>query len=112
MGGIQRPKKFFNRFLFKRLLERTKHIFARDMETVHEFKNHGYSNVEFFMDTSFFAYNREKIKKSDKSLKNLKKNHWKKTSDFSDKYIVINLNKNAEHFLPEIIQDVKKLYNQ
>jgi len=112
MGGIQRPKKIFNRFLFKRLLERTKHIFARDTETVHEFKNHGYSNVEFFMDTSFFAYNREKIKKSDKSLKNLKKNHWKKTSDFSDKYIVINLNKNAEHFLPEIIQDVKKLYNQ
>ena len=47
------------------------------------------------MDTSYFAYD------------------WKKKySETERKYIVINLNKNAERFLPEIIQDVKKLYNQ
>ena len=54
MGGIQLPKKIFNRFLFTRILKRTKHIFARDHETVDELKKHGYNNIEFSMDTSFF----------------------------------------------------------
>lgn len=106
MGGIQLPKKLFNRFLFTRILKRTKHIFARDHETVHEMKTYGFDNVEFFMDTSYFAYDWEKIRnwlvlKGGK----LKIENWKK-------YIVINLNKNAEKFLSETIQDVKKLYNQ
>lgn len=96
MGGIQLPKKLFNRFLFKKILKRTKHIFARDNETVHELKEYWFNDVGFFMDTSYFAYDRKK-KRSSKSEK---------------KYIVINLNKNAEKFLPEIIQEVKKLYNQ
>ncbi|MCX6823742.1 MAG: polysaccharide pyruvyl transferase family protein [candidate division SR1 bacterium] len=95
MGGIQLPKKLFNRFLFTRILKRTKHIFARDHETVHEMKIYGFDDVEFFMDTSYFAYDWEK-----------------KYNETERKYIVINLNKNAEKFLPEIIQDVKKLYNQ
>lgn len=95
MWGIQRPKKIINRFLFKKLLKKTKYIFARDMETVHEMKAHGFDKVDFFMDTSYFAYD------------------WKKRYPKTDrKYIVINLNKNGEQFLPEIIQDVKKLYNQ
>lgn len=65
------------------------------METVHEMKAHGFDKVDFFMDTSYFAYD------------------WKKRYPKTDrKYIVINLNKNGEQFLPEIIQDVKKLYNQ
>ncbi|MEI6119194.1 MAG: hypothetical protein WCP92_08600 [bacterium] len=62
MGGIQLPKKLFNRFLFTRILKRTKHIFARDHETVHEMKTYGFDNVEFFMDTSYFAYDWEKIR--------------------------------------------------
>jgi len=95
MGGIQLPKKLFNRFLFKIILKKTKRIFARDLETVHELKNYGFNDVEFFMDTSYFAYNRKK-----------------KYGESDKKYIVINLNKNAESFLPEIIQEVKKLYNQ
>ena len=100
MWGIQTPKKLFNRFLFKIILKRTKHIFARDHETIHELKKYGFDNVEFFMDTSFFAYPRKKIQNSKFRIQN------------SRKYIVINLNKNAEQFLPEIIQDVKKIYNQ
>lgn len=100
MWGIQLPKKFFNRLFFKMILKRTKYIFARDHETVHDMKTYWYQNVKFFMDTSFFAYPRKKILNSKFWILN-----WKK-------YIVINLNKNAEKFLPEIIQDVKKLYNQ
>lgn len=96
MWGIQLPKKIFNRFLFTRILKRTKHIFARDHETVHDMKRYGFDKVEFFMDTSYFAYDWKK----------------KKSSEWERKYIIINLNKNAEKFLPEIIQDVKKLYNQ
>lgn len=96
MGGIQIPKKLINRLLFSYILKRTKHIFARDNDTVDELKHYGYENVEFFMDTSYFAYDRKK-KKHERSEK---------------KYIIINLNKNAEKFLPEIIQDVKRLYNQ
>ncbi len=95
MGGIQFPKKIFNRFLFKKILKRTKRIFARDHETIHELKKYGYNNIEFFMDTSYFAYDRKK-----------------RYGESERKYIVINLNKNAEKFFPEIIQDVKKLYNQ
>ena len=99
MGGIQIPKKLFNRFLFTRILKRTKHIFARDHETVQDLKKYWYHNVEFFMDTSYFAYDRKKHKHSTFKIQH-------------SKFIVINLNKNAEQFLPEIIQDVKKLYNK
>lgn len=68
------------------------------MDTVDEMKAHGFENVEFFMDTSYFAYPRKRVKGDE-------------VENYS-KYIVINLNKNAERFLPEIIQDVKKIYNQ
>jgi len=95
MGGIQLPKKRINRFLFKIILKKTNHIFARDHESVHELKNYWFHNVDFFMDTSYFAYDRKK-----------------RYGESERKYIVINLNKNAEKFFPEIIQDVKKLYNQ
>jgi len=51
------------------------------------------------MDTSFFAYNRKSCKHG-------------KDEGFQQKYIVVNLNKNAEKFLPEIIQEVKGYYNK
>jgi polysaccharide pyruvyl transferase WcaK-like protein len=99
MGGIQSPKKRYNRFLFKKLLKRTKHIFARDEHTVHDMKTYGFDNVEFFMDTSFFAYPRKTFQRFNIS-----------TFQHSKKYIVVNLNKNAEKFLTEIIEDVKHRY--
>jgi len=101
MGWIQLPKKRFNRFLFTLLLKRTNRIFARDHETVHELKTYGFQKVEYFMDTSFFAYDWA-------SLQQL--NNW--TLQHAKKYIVINLNYNAKKFLPEIIQDVKKFSEQ
>lgn len=101
MWGIQRPKKFFNRFFFKHLLKKTKYIFARDMDTVHEMKAHGFENVEFFMDTSFFAYPRKTFQRFNISTLQHPKN-----------YIVINLNKNAEKFLNDIIEEVKHRYKK
>ncbi len=101
MGWIQLPKNYFNRFLFNILLKNTKHIFARDTQTIHELKTYGFDNVDFFMDTSYFAYKRDSFHRFNVS-----------TFQRSEKYIVINLNKNAEKFLPEIIQDVKKYYKQ
>lgn len=98
MWGIQLPKKYINRLLFDILLKKTKHIFARDHETVNELKTYGYQDVEFFMDTSFFAYDRKSYHQT------------KKTA--TKKYILVNVNKNAEHFLPEIIGDIKKVYNE
>lgn len=97
MWGIQRPKKFFNRFFFKQLLKRTQNIFARDMDTVHDMKAHGFENVEFFMDTSYFAYPRKNIHHSLPVVR---------------KYIIINLNKNAENFLNDIIEEVKHRYRK
>lgn len=100
MGWVQIPKKIYNRLLFTILLRRTKHIFARDMETVHELKKYGFNDVDFFMDTSYFAYPRKKIQNSELKIQP------------SEKYIVVNINKNAEKFLLEISQDVKKYYKQ
>jgi len=106
MGWIQTPKKRYNRFLFKKLLKTTKHIFARDMDTVHEMKTYGFDKVSFFMDTSFFAYPRKKMQNAvpaairDAGIR----------IQNSKKYIIVNLNKNAEKFLPEVIEDVKHRY--
>ncbi len=101
MGGIQLPKKLFNRILFTHIMKKTKRIFARDMETIHELKAYWYNNAEFFMDTSYFAYDRKKAKKAAAAKTKPKK-----------KYIIVNINKNAEHFFTDIIQDVKKYYKQ
>jgi polysaccharide pyruvyl transferase WcaK-like protein len=107
MWGIQIPKKIYNRLLFKKILKTTKRIFARDLETVNEIKSYGYDNVEFFMDTSFFAYPRKKIQNSNlpAGRQGFKIQNWKK-------YIVVNLNKNAEKFLKELIEDVKHRYKK
>lgn len=91
MWGIQIPKKNLNLKLLKKLLKHSKFVYARDFETVEELKNFGYKNVEFFMDTAYFAIDRAKVKKSKKK----------------EKYIVVNLNKNGERFLEEIGKDIK-----
>jgi polysaccharide pyruvyl transferase WcaK-like protein len=94
MGWIQIPKKRKNTCLFRFLLKRTKKIFARDEESVQELKDFWFEHAEFFMDTSYFAYDRKKKQQSEK------------------KYIVVNINYNAKKFLPEILQDIQKFYNQ
>lgn len=92
MGGIQVPKKWYNIKLFNYLLNRTNHIYARDLESVYELKKYGFENAEFFMDTSFFAFEWNKIKEANFE---------------NEKYIIVNVNKNGEKFLNDIIKDVK-----
>lgn len=92
MGGIQVPKKDKNKKLFDYLMKRVKYVYARDLESVYQLNKYGFDNAEFFMDTSYFAFN-WKVLRQDK----LKK--WK--------YIIVNVNKNGENFLEDITKDVK-----
>ena len=94
MWWIQVPRKNINKSLFKLLLNKTKKIFARDFQSVHELKEFGFDNVEFFMDTAYFAYDRNKIKRD------------------PQKYIIVNVNKNGERFFDVIFQDVKAYIQQ
>lgn len=91
MGGIQVPQKKGNLIFFRWLLKRTKGIFARDQESVQALKTFWYSDVEFFMDTSFFAYPWQRIKKQ--------------KSD--SKVILINLNKNGEQFFDQLVSECR-----
>jgi len=91
MGGIQVPQKEKNKRLFRYLLNKVDYVYARDLESVYELKKYGFENAEFFMDTSYFAYD------------------WKSVNEKNvrQKYIVVNINKNWEHFLDDIIHDVQ-----
>lgn len=99
MWWIQIPKKNQNIYLFKKLLSRTNHIYARDYETVDELKKFWYQNVDFFMDTAYFSWD------------------WSKTKNrlSHKKYIIVNINNNGKKFLNDIIDDVlhyaKKWYH-
>ncbi len=92
MGGIQVPKKWYNKKLFSFLLKKTNYIYARDLDSVYGLKKYWFENTEFFMDTSFFAYDWNIIKNA---------NHKKQ------KYVIINVNKNWERFLENISNDIK-----
>ncbi len=98
MWWIQIPQKEINKFLFDFLLRKVEKIYARDNECVSALKSYGFQNVEFFMDTAYFSQERKTIKNSELRIKN--------------KYIVVNLNKNAEKFLDEVIEDVKWYVNK
>ncbi len=98
MWGIQIPQKLINKLLFDFLLKNTERIYARDNECVAQLKNYGFKNCEFFMDTAYFSQERKKIQNLELRIKN--------------KYIVVNLNKNAEKFLDEVIADVQEYVNK
>lgn len=92
MWGIQIPEKKSNKRLLNFLLKRTKKIYARDFSCVDEIKKYWFKNSEFFMDTSYFSLNWNNLQKPEKK----------------EKLIVINLNKNGEHFLSDMRERVKK----
>jgi len=98
MWGIQIPQKKANKFLFDFLLRKTERIYARDNECVAQLKNYGFKNVEFFMDTAYFSQERKKIQNAKLRIRN--------------KYIVVNLNKNAEKFLDEVVEDLEVYVNR
>ena len=70
----------------------------RDFDAVEEIMPY-VKNCEFFMDTSYFAYEWDKI-----SLNNEKK--------IKKPYVVVNLNKNAEQFFDELMQDIKSYWKK
>jgi hypothetical protein len=72
--------------------------YLRDFEAVEEIKPY-VKNCEFFMDTSYFAYERNKV-----SVDEEKK--------IEKPYVVVNLNKNAEKFFDELLNDVKTYSNK
>ncbi len=109
MGGIQVPRKNINKSLFKLLLNKTKKIFARDFESVNDLKAFGFDNVEFFMDTAFFAYDRKKIPHQS-SKDALHASLRSETTRCG--YIIVNVNKNGEKFFDEIFKDVKAYIQQ
>lgn len=92
MGGIQVPKKKKNLILFRWLLRRTKAIFARDQESVQALQDFGFKEAEFFMDTSFFAYPRSTLEKTQQT-----------------KTVLINLNKNGEQFFEDLVRECEML---
>lgn len=107
MWWIQVPNKNINKSLFKLLLNKTKKIFARDFESVNELKEYGFDNAEFFMDTAYFAYDWKKTLHS--TLDHAKLRGW---TLHSEKYIIVNVNKNGERFFDAIFQDVKAYIQQ
>ena len=78
MGGIQVPQREKNKKLFRYLMNKVDYVYARDLESVYELKKYGFENAEFFMDTSYFAYDWNSVNE-----KNVRQ-----------KYIVVNINKN------------------
>ena len=100
MWGVQIPKNEKKKTQLLSLLKNTTACYLRDFEAVDEIKPY-IKNCEFFMDTSYFAYDWKNISLNDK--KNIEK-----------PYIVVNLNKNAEKFFDELVKDIKsyskKLY--
>jgi hypothetical protein len=75
------------------LLKHTTACYLRDFQAVEEIKPY-VKKCEFFMDTSYFAYDWNNI-----SIDTEKK--------IEKPYIVVNLNKNAEQFFDELVTDIK-----
>lgn len=96
MWGVQVPNSEKNKRLFKYLMSKVDYVYARDLESVYELKKYWFENAEFFMDTSYYAYNWKSVNE-----KNVKQ-----------KYIVVNINKNGEQFLDDIIKDIQYYLEQ
>ena len=93
MWWVQIPKNIKKKNQLLSLLRYTTACYLRDFYAVDEIKPY-VRECEFFMDTSYFAYNRGDV------LPNTKKK-------LDKPYIVVNLNKNAENFFDELVNDIK-----
>ena len=92
MWWVQFPKNSNKKKQLLSLLRYATACWLRDFDAVDEITPY-VENCEFFMDTSYFAYEWDKV-----SL-NKKKNVEKP-------YVIVNLNKNAEQFFDELVQDI------
>ncbi len=55
MGGIQAPKRRYNKLILKLLIYNAKYCFARDEESVQVAQQFGSHNTSWFIDTSYFV---------------------------------------------------------
>ena len=97
MWWVQIPKNDKKKNQLLSLLKNTTACYLRDFDAVEEIKPY-VKKCEFFMDTSYFAYDWDEVFVSEE--KKIEK-----------PYVVVNLNKNAEKFFDELVQDIKS-YSQ
>ena len=93
MWGAQIPKNEKKKWQLLSLLNYTTACYLRDFEAVDEIKPY-VKHCEFFMDTSYFAYEWDKVSLDEKK-------------QIEKPYVVVNLNKNAEQFFDELVDDIK-----
>ena len=97
MWWVQIPENNYKKKQLLSLLKNTTACYLRDFDAVDEIKPY-VKNCEFFMDTSYFSYEWNSVSVDEE-------NKIEKT------YVVVNLNKNAEQFFDELVQDIKS-YSQ
>jgi len=93
MWWVQIPKSKYKRSQLLSLLKKTTACYLRDFEAVDEIKEY-VKNCEFFMDTSYFAYDWGRVSLEGEKM-------------IEKPYVVVNLNKNAEDFFDELVNDIK-----
>jgi len=93
MWWAQIPDSSKKKYLLQSLLDKATACYLRDFDAVDEIKPLT-NKCSFFMDTSYFAYDRNKVEA-------IEKEKWDK------KYIVVNLNKNAEKFFDDLVEDIQ-----
>ena len=93
MWWVQVPKNEEKKKQLLLLLKYTTACYLRDFDAVDEIEPY-VKKCEFFMDTSYFAY--------DWNVFHL---GWEKS--INKPYLVVNLNKNAEQFFDELVDDIK-----
>ena len=92
MWWVQIPRFKRKRKTLRSLLKYTTACYLRDLDAVEELKPY-VDKCEFFMDTSYFAYDRSMVSLGNKKIEK--------------PYIIVNLNKNAEQFFDEVVGDIK-----
>jgi len=100
-GGIQFPKKIWNKIPFYILTKKAEKLFVRDFDLI-ENKNKLSNKIAFFPDTSIFVYDNI----------DLKKYKWNIEKKEKKNYIIVNVNKKAEQFLPQIKEKIKEFYDK
>ena len=93
MWWVQIPKNSHKKKQLISLLNFTTACYLRDFDAVKEIKPY-VKKCKIFMDTSYFVYEWNKVVLN-------------KNNEINKPYIVVNLNKNAEKFFDELVQDIK-----
>lgn len=94
MWWAQIPQDSNRKKILDSLLKSSTACYFRDFQAVEEIQSITNKSCEFFMDTSFFAYDWSGVSTEEKKKR-------------EKPYVVINLNKNAEKFFDELVQDIK-----